>query len=77
MIFDDTASPIAAGLSYDYAVDVSYSREGVDYSYPPAPAADGFDPDIRFIRIAPTGTFNAPVGADDAEFLLRYVVRVD
>jgi uncharacterized repeat protein (TIGR01451 family) len=67
----------AVVLVDNVAADVSYSLDGVDYTYSPMPDADGFDTDIRFIRIAPGGSFNAPVGADNAEFLIRYVVRVD
>jgi uncharacterized repeat protein (TIGR01451 family) len=75
--YDDSASPILVGLGFDYSGDVSYSLDGVDFSHTPIPDGEGFAPDIRYIRVTPTGTFNGPVGTDSAQFILRYVVRLD
>ncbi len=75
--YDDSASPVAVGLGFDYVADVSYSLDGVDFTYSPNPDGEGFDPDIRFVRVTPTGSFNEPVGPDSAQFILRYVVRLD
>ena len=75
--YDDSASPIPTGLSYAYASDVTYSLDGVDFTYVPSPDVDGFDAAIRYVRIAPTGAMSAPLVAGDAEFFLRYMVRLD
>lgn len=74
--FDDSGSLVATGLVFTYASDVSYSLDGSDYSYLPQPDAAGFDPAIRFLRVNPAGALAAPVGGDNAEFHLRYVLRL-
>ena len=75
--YDESASPIATGLSYSYVVDVEYSTDGVDYTYVPIPDADGFDADVRFVRVTPSGAMTQPSGGDNPEFELRYVVRLE
>ena len=75
--FDETASPILTGLSYNFGLNVTYSTDGVHFDYTPVPDDDGFDSQIRFVRVAPEGEMVQPSGADNAEFELRYVVRVE
>ena len=75
--YDDSASPIATGLTYDYVLNVEYSTDGTDYSYSPIPDADGFDANVRYVRVKPGGAMNQPSGGDNPEFELRYVVRVE
>jgi len=68
----------ASGLSYSYASDVSFSNQpagGAPYNYTPVPDADGFDPAVRGLRIAPTGVMNA-AGAGNPNFTVRFRVRV-
>jgi hypothetical protein len=74
--FDESGSPLPTGLSYDYAADVSYSVDGSDFSTTPMPDGAGFDSNIRYIRINPTGTMVAPDASGDPSFVLRYVVRL-
>ena len=74
--FDETDSPILTGLSYNFGLNVSYSTDGIDFSYSPMPDDDGFDGEIRFVRVAPEGEMVQPSGGDNAEFDLRYVVKV-
>jgi hypothetical protein len=75
--FDESSSPISTGLTYDYGTQVSYSLDGVDYTYLPAPDGDGFDPNVRYVRVRPSGAMNQPSGSSNAEFELRYVVRLE
>jgi len=75
--FDDSNSPILTGLTYDYTLNVSYSMDGVDFTYSPIPDAQGFDANVRYVRVTPEGAMNQPAGSDNAEFDLRYVVRVE
>ena len=74
--FDDSASPSPTGLSFNYASNVTYSTNGVSYSYVPVPDANGFDAAITHVRIAPTGPMNAPGGGGSPQFQLRFVVRL-
>jgi len=76
LFFDDSASPVATGLNYSYGSDVSYSRDGSDFSYIPIPDGAGFDGNVRYVRVNPTGTMVAPDVAGNPWFLLRYVVRL-
>lgn len=74
--FDESSSPIGTGLTYDYSAHVSYSLDGVDYTYLPAPDGEGFDPNVRYVRVRPSGAMTQPSGSSNAEFELRYVVRL-
>jgi uncharacterized repeat protein (TIGR01451 family) len=70
----------ASGLSFNYAANVSYSNQpggGAPYSYTPVPDADGYDPNVTGLRIAPTGTMNAAGGAGNPSFTIRFRVRVN
>lgn len=75
--FDDSTSPITTGLSLDYATQVEYSTDGVSYTYTPIPDADGFDSNVRFVRVTPSGAMSQPSGVNNAEFELTYVVRLE
>jgi hypothetical protein len=75
--FDESASPEPTGLSYAYPVNVTFSMDGTDYSYNPVPDASGFDPAVRFVRVAPEGAMNGPGGGGDPLFHVRYRIRVD
>jgi len=39
--YDESASPILTGLTYNYASNVSYSVDGVDFTYSPVPDGEG------------------------------------
>jgi uncharacterized repeat protein (TIGR01451 family) len=73
--FDDSTSPVPTGLTFNYATNVTYSTNGTSFTYVPQPDANGFDPAITHVRIAPDGTMSAP-GAGNPLFRLIYVVRL-
>ncbi len=77
VVFDDSASPVPTGLTFVYASHVSYSTDGVSFSYVPVPDAAGFDTAITHVRIAPAGPMSPPTVAGDPSFVLRYVIRLD
>jgi uncharacterized repeat protein (TIGR01451 family) len=68
----------ASGLTYNYATHVTYSSTGAGgpWTYTPVPDADGFDPAVRAVRIAPTGVMNA-AGAGNPSFTIQFRVRID
>jgi hypothetical protein len=70
-------SPVS-GLTFNYAANVSYSSTGVagPFTYSPSPDADGFDPLVRAVRIAPGGTMNA-AGGGNPSFTLQFRVRIN
>jgi uncharacterized repeat protein (TIGR01451 family) len=75
--FIDGGTP--SGLTFTYAGNVTYSNAasgGAPYTYTPVPDANGFDPNVRGIRIAPTGTMNA-AGGGNPSFTLQFRVRVN
>ena len=75
--FDESASPISTGLTFDYPTQVEYSTDGVNFTYTPIPDADGFDSSVRYVRVRPAGAMNQPSSGSNAEFELRYVVRLE
>jgi hypothetical protein len=75
--FDESSSPISTGLTFDYTTQVEYSTDGVNYTYTPMPDGEGFDSNIRYVRVRPTGAMNQPSSGSNAEFELRYVVRLE
>jgi uncharacterized repeat protein (TIGR01451 family) len=74
--FDDSASPVPTGLTFNYATNVTYSTNGTTFTYVPVPDANGFDAAITHVRIAPGGTMSAPGAAGNPQFKLFYVMRV-
>jgi uncharacterized repeat protein (TIGR01451 family) len=71
--------PTLSGLTFTYANDVRYSNQpggGPPYTYTPSPDANGFDPNITGVRIAPAGAMNGAVNANVPSFTVRFVVRV-
>jgi uncharacterized repeat protein (TIGR01451 family) len=71
--------PTLSGLTFTYADDVRYSNQpggGPPYTYTPSPDANGFDPNITGVRIAPSGSMNGAAGANVPSFTLRFVVKV-
>jgi uncharacterized repeat protein (TIGR01451 family) len=74
--FDDSASPVPTGLTFNYATNVTYSTNGTTFTYVPVPDANGFDAAITHVRVAPGGTMNAPGAGGNPQFKLFYVVRL-
>jgi len=67
-----------SGLTYNYATNVTYSSTGVGgpWTYTPVPDADGFDPLVRAVRIAPTGVMSA-TGGGNPSFTIQFRVRIN
>lgn len=68
----------ASGLTFNYASHVSYSSVGPagPWNYIPAPDANGFDPAVRAVQVAPAGTMNA-AGGGNPSFRIQFRVRIN
>ena len=69
----------ASGLAFNPAVDVGYSANAggvAPFNYVPVPDANGFDGNIKGLRVAPTGTFAAASGSGNPSFVIRFTVRI-
>jgi uncharacterized repeat protein (TIGR01451 family) len=76
---DFVDGPVASGLAFSLAANVSYSNQpggGAPYSYTPVPDAAGFDSAVTGVRIAPTGVMNAAAGASTPSFTVRFRTRI-
>jgi uncharacterized repeat protein (TIGR01451 family) len=72
--------PIASGLSYSYATDVTFSNQGgggAPYNYVPISDAQGFDPAVTGIQINPTGIMNAATSGNNPSFNILVRIRVE
>ena len=72
--------PVASGLSYTYATDVTFSNQvggGPPYTYIPVPDVQGFDPVVTGYRINPTGVMNPTVGSNVPSFSIDFRVRIE
>lgn len=75
VLFDDTGSPIATGVSLG---SVTYSNDGgSNFTYPPNPDGDGYDSQVDAVRIAMNGAFAGIAGAGAPRFELRLAARVE
>jgi len=54
----------------------SFSTDGTDFTYVPTESGDGTDPNVRFIRIRPSGVMSAQLGAGPPNFELRLSARI-
>jgi hypothetical protein len=50
---------------------IEFSRDGVTWTYTPVPDADGYDANVRAIRVRPLTTFST-----SGSFQLRYRVKI-
>jgi uncharacterized repeat protein (TIGR01451 family) len=69
----------ASGLAFAYAANVTFSNRpgGVPpYDYAPVPNADGVDPAVTALRIAPSGAMAGAAGGSDPSFSVEFRVRV-
>lgn len=69
----------ASGLSFNYGANVSYSSASngaAPYNHTPSPTPEGYDPNIRGIRIAPAGAMSGANGSGAPSFTLRFYARV-
>ena len=79
VVFVDGTPPNQSGLTYVYATSVSYSSQpggGAPFTYTPVPDPGGFDPNVRGVRIAPTGVMNAAAGPASPQFTIQFRIRV-
>jgi uncharacterized repeat protein (TIGR01451 family) len=70
--------PTASGLTYNYPANVSYSSAGAagPWDYVPTPDPDGFDAQVRAVRITPGGVMSAASGANSPSFTVQFRVRI-
>ncbi|WP_298304262.1 hypothetical protein [uncultured Erythrobacter sp.] len=54
----------------------SFSTDGSNFTYVPSDSGDGTDPNVRFIRIRPTGVMSAETGVGSPNFELRLSARI-
>lgn len=54
----------------------AFSQDGVDFSYMPSDSGDGTDPNVRFIRIQPSGFMDGNDGSGAPRFTLELRARV-
>jgi uncharacterized repeat protein (TIGR01451 family) len=75
--FSDGSVP--SGLAFDYATNVTFSNQpggAPPYTYTPVANANGVDPNVTAIRIAPTGAMSAASGASQPSFNVDFRIRV-
>lgn len=83
--FEDGTTPNESTLTFNFdSLDattdhISFSQDGIDFSYEPVDAGDGYDPSIRFIRIFPSGEFKKSDKNNtySPEFTFSYQVRLN
>ena len=54
----------------------AFSTDGIDYTYIPVDSGDGTDPNVRFVRVQPTGFMNPEAGAGTPNFTLSLRARI-
>jgi uncharacterized repeat protein (TIGR01451 family) len=83
--FKEGTTPHESGLEFIYTSltdnsdDLFFSTDGSDFTYAPVNSGDGYDPAIRYIRMAPANALNnAPKDASaQPEFNFYYKIRLD
>lgn len=73
VVYDDSGSPVATGLTYNYASHVTFSTDGVNFGYVPSADGEGFDDAITHVRIIPAGAF----AGNNASFVVSLIIRVE
>lgn len=71
--------PTSSGLSFDAVANVSFSSQpggGPPFDQAPMPDAEGFDPAITGLRIAPGGSMNGAMSATPPSFSVSFRVRL-
>ena len=69
----------ASGLSFSFPGSVSFSNQpggGPPYTYVPVPDANGVDPNVTGLRIAPGGQMSASGPGGSPSFTVRFRVRI-
>ncbi len=76
--FTDGAT--VSGLAFSPATGTTYSSQvggGAPFTATPAPDANGYDANIRGLRIAPTGTMAGATAAGQPSFSVSFLMRVN
>jgi uncharacterized repeat protein (TIGR01451 family) len=75
VVFVDGAT--ASGLTFAYAGNVAYSSVGASgpWTYVPVPDANGFDANVKAVRVSPGGVMNA-AGSGNPSFTIQFQVRI-
>lgn len=71
--------PVASGLNFDFASDVSFSNTvggGAPFDHALSDIGDGTDPDVTAIEIRPSGALNADSGGGPTGFTVQFRVKV-
>jgi hypothetical protein len=75
--FIDGTTP--SGLTFAYPANVTFSSQpggAPPYDYVPVPDANGVDPNVTALRIAPSGAMAGAAGGSDPSFSVEFRVRV-
>ena len=70
---------VTSGLTFNYAANVSFSNQpggGAPYTYLPVPDANGFDPAVTGLRVAPGGAMSPAAAGSQPSFSVRFRVRL-
>jgi uncharacterized repeat protein (TIGR01451 family) len=70
---------VPSGLTFNYATHVTYSSQpggAPPYDYVPAANANGVDPNVTALRIAPSGAMTGAASGSDPSFSVEFRVRV-
>lgn len=70
---------VASGLSFSYPANATFSSAaggGAPYSYVPVANANGVDPLVTGMRLAPSGSLAGASAAGNPSFTLRFQARV-
>lgn len=54
----------------------SFSTDGTEFTYVPSDSGDGTDPNVRYIRVRPSGVMGADIGLGPPNFELRLTARI-
>ena len=74
-----TDGAVASGLTFAYPANVGFSNQvggGSPYNFAPTANANGVDPAVTGLRIAPAGTLSGSGVAGDPSFTVKFRVRV-
>jgi uncharacterized repeat protein (TIGR01451 family) len=75
--FFDGSTP--SGLTFNYAAHVTYSSQpggAPPYDYAPVPNANGVDPNVTALRVAPSGAMPGAASGSDPSFSVEFRIRV-
>jgi trimeric autotransporter adhesin len=70
---------VPSGLTFAYATNVTFSNQpggAPPYDYVPVPNANGVDPNVTALRIAPAGAMAGAASGNDPSFSVEFRVRV-